>query len=33
MKKNLGKDEIILKKQNTIAASKAENKTEQLIYL
>ena len=32
-KKNLGKDEIILKKQNKIAASKAENKTEQLIYL
>jgi len=32
-KKNLGKDEIILKKQNKIAALKAENKTEQLIYL
>ena len=27
MKKNLGKDEIILKKQNKIAALKAENKT------
>ena len=32
-KKNLGKDKIILKKQNKIAALKAENKTEQLIYL
>ena len=32
-KKNLDKDKIILKKQNKIAALKAENKTEQLIYL